>query len=193
MIWASYFLRCFLHSKREYSGLYDRWEGWKQPKRWDRHIIGMLHFLLKSYQVIILPSLSRVTDKRISSIQAKINGRPREKLNFSTPKEEFFRVYSYFCTCWLTLWWFYAIFATCQGGCVKMHILTRTQRCVRMVKMQGAEAEGAGSVLWSTWPSPKTIATQQIGHYDTPSLTKSVADTHSFVSGCHLRECHVLP
>ena len=28
-----------------------------------------------------------------------------------------------------------------------MQILTRTQRCVRMVKMQGAEDEGAGSVL----------------------------------------------
>ena len=32
-------------------------------------------------------------------------------------------------------------------GCVKMQILTRTRRCVRMDKMQGAEAEGAGSVL----------------------------------------------
>ena len=28
-----------------------------------------------------------------------------------------------------------------------MQILTRTQRCVRMVKMQGSEAEGAGSEL----------------------------------------------
>ena len=35
-----------------------------------------------------------LTDKRIASIQAKINRRPREKLNFSTPIEEFFRVYS---------------------------------------------------------------------------------------------------
>ena len=33
------------------------------------------------------------------------------------------------------------------GGCVKMQILTHTRRCVRMVKMQGAEDEGAGSVL----------------------------------------------
>lgn len=38
--------------------------------------------------------ISRVTDKRIASIQAKINRRPREKLDFSTPKEEFFKVYS---------------------------------------------------------------------------------------------------
>ncbi|MCI6252782.1 MAG: DUF1016 N-terminal domain-containing protein, partial [Bacteroidales bacterium] len=36
---------------------------------------------------------------------------------------------------------------TLSRGCVKMQILTRTQRCVRMVKMQGAEDEGAGSVL----------------------------------------------
>ena len=38
--------------------------------------------------------ISRVTDKRIASIQAKINRRPREKLGFSTPKEMFFNVYS---------------------------------------------------------------------------------------------------
>lgn len=38
--------------------------------------------------------ISQVTDKRIASIQAKINRRPREKLNFSTPKEEFFRLYA---------------------------------------------------------------------------------------------------
>ena len=35
----------------------------------------------------------------------------------------------------------------CTWGCVKMQILMRTRRCVRMAKMQGAEAEGAGSVL----------------------------------------------
>ena len=40
-----------------------------------------------------------------------------------------------------------AVAATALRGCVKMQILTRTQRCVRMVKMQGAEDEGAGSVL----------------------------------------------
>ncbi|MDD7246693.1 MAG: IS30 family transposase, partial [Prevotellaceae bacterium] len=30
-------------------------------------------------------------DKRIASIQAKINRRPREKLNFLTPNEVFFK------------------------------------------------------------------------------------------------------
>ena len=42
-----------------------------------------------------------------------------------------------------------------------MQILTHTRRCVRMVKMQGAEDEGAGSVL-KYMTKPKTIATQQI-------------------------------
>ena len=32
-------------------------------------------------------------------------------------------------------------------GCVKMHIWLHPRRCVRMAKMQGAEDEGAGSVL----------------------------------------------
>ena len=40
-----------------------------------------------------------------------------------------------------------ALGAQLSRGCVKMHILTHTRRCVRMVKMQGAEDEGAGSVL----------------------------------------------
>ena len=34
-----------------------------------------------------------------------------------------------------------------KRGCVKMHILLHPRRCVRMAKMQGAEDEGAGSVL----------------------------------------------
>ena len=37
--------------------------------------------------------ISTVTDKRIATIQAKINARPREKLNFNTPNEEFFKHY----------------------------------------------------------------------------------------------------
>ena len=38
--------------------------------------------------------ISTVTDKRIASIQAKINRRPREKLNFLTPNEVFFKHYN---------------------------------------------------------------------------------------------------
>lgn len=37
--------------------------------------------------------ISTVPDKKIASIQAKINRRPREKLNFSTHKHEFFKHY----------------------------------------------------------------------------------------------------
>ena len=36
-----------------------------------------------------------------------------------------------------------------------------------MAKMQGAEDEGAGSVL-KYMTNPKPIATKQIGYYDTP-------------------------
>lgn len=38
--------------------------------------------------------ISTVTDKRIANIQAKINRRPREKLNFYTPNEVFFKHYT---------------------------------------------------------------------------------------------------
>ena len=38
--------------------------------------------------------ISTVTNKRIATIQNKINSRPREKLNFNTPNEEFFKHYS---------------------------------------------------------------------------------------------------
>ena len=38
--------------------------------------------------------ISTVTDKRIASIQAKINARPREKLKFLTPNEVFFKHYN---------------------------------------------------------------------------------------------------
>lgn len=37
--------------------------------------------------------ISTLTDQRIALIQAKINRRPRAKLIFNTPKEEFFKHY----------------------------------------------------------------------------------------------------
>ncbi|MBQ8098977.1 MAG: IS30 family transposase [Bacteroidaceae bacterium] len=37
--------------------------------------------------------ISRITDRKIADIQAKINRRPREKLNFLTPNEVFFKHY----------------------------------------------------------------------------------------------------
>jgi len=36
-------------------------------------------------------NFDEVTDKKIASIQKKINSRPRKKLKFETPKTEFFK------------------------------------------------------------------------------------------------------
>ncbi len=44
-----------------------------------------------------------ITDEYIHSVQLKINRRPREKLNYSTPKDEFFKFLLLCCTCFLTL------------------------------------------------------------------------------------------
>ena len=38
--------------------------------------------------------ISKISERKITSIQTKINRRPREKLNFSNPKDEFFKFYS---------------------------------------------------------------------------------------------------
>lgn len=60
---------------------------------WQKGAVENTNKLIRQY----IPKgtdIGRVTDKRIASIQAKINRRPREKLNFSTPKEEFFKLYT---------------------------------------------------------------------------------------------------
>lgn len=38
--------------------------------------------------------ISSVTDKRVAKVRSKINSRPREKLNFSTPVKEFYKNFS---------------------------------------------------------------------------------------------------
>lgn len=60
---------------------------------WQKGAIENTNKLIRQY----IPKgtdISKFTDKRIAAIQAKINRRPRLKLNFSTPKDEFFKVYS---------------------------------------------------------------------------------------------------
>ena len=60
---------------------------------WQKGAVENTNKLIRQY----IPKgedISMVTDKRIAAIQAKINRRPREKLNFNTPKEEFFKHYS---------------------------------------------------------------------------------------------------
>ncbi len=60
---------------------------------WQKGAVENTNKLIRQY----IPKgmdISTVSDKRIASIQAKINKRPRAKLNFNTPKEEFFKHYS---------------------------------------------------------------------------------------------------
>ena len=59
---------------------------------WQKGAVENINKLIRQY----IPKgtdISAVTDKRIKSIQAKINRRPREKLKFSTPVNEFFKYY----------------------------------------------------------------------------------------------------
>ncbi len=54
----------------------------------------MLFYCTSFWTIVCIPkkdSFEHYTDKRIMSIQKKLNERPREKLNFSTPKCEFFK------------------------------------------------------------------------------------------------------
>lgn len=60
---------------------------------WQKGAVENTNKLIRQY----IPKgmdISTVTDKRIASIQAKINKRPRAKLNFNTPKDEFYKHYS---------------------------------------------------------------------------------------------------
>ena len=59
---------------------------------WQKGAVENINKLVRQY----IPKgtdISKVTDKRIMAIQAKINARPRKKLNFNTPKQEFFKHY----------------------------------------------------------------------------------------------------
>ena len=59
---------------------------------WQKGAIENTNKLIRQY----IPKgtdISTITDKRIKSIQAKINSRPREKLKFNTPVKEFFKYY----------------------------------------------------------------------------------------------------
>ena len=57
---------------------------------WQKGAIENTNKLIRQY-IPKKDSFERYTDKRIMSIQKKLNERPREKLNFSTPKREFFK------------------------------------------------------------------------------------------------------
>ena len=60
---------------------------------WQKGAVENTNKLIRQY----IPKgmdISTVTDKKIASIQAKINKRPRKKLNYSNPMEEFYKHYS---------------------------------------------------------------------------------------------------
>ena len=59
---------------------------------WQKGAIENANKLIRQY----IPKgtdMSTLTDAKILKIQTKINRRPREKLNFSTPKRAFFKFY----------------------------------------------------------------------------------------------------
>lgn len=60
---------------------------------WQKGAIKNTNKLIRQY-ITKGTDISTVTDKRIKMIQAKINRRPREKLNFATLKQEFYKYYS---------------------------------------------------------------------------------------------------
>ena len=60
---------------------------------WQKGAIEKTNKLIRHYIPKEMDT-SSVLDKKIASIQAKINRRPRKKLNSYTPKEEFFKHYS---------------------------------------------------------------------------------------------------
>ena len=60
---------------------------------WQKGAIENTNKLIRQY-ITKGTDISTVTDKRIKMIQAKINRRPREKLNFATLKQEFYKYYS---------------------------------------------------------------------------------------------------
>lgn len=58
---------------------------------WQKGGIENMNKLIRQY----IPKgtdFRELSDEFIHSVQLKINRRPREKLNFSTPKDEFFRL-----------------------------------------------------------------------------------------------------
>ena len=60
---------------------------------WQKGAIENANKLIRQY-IQKGADFNLITDDFIHSVQLKINRRPREKLNFSTPKDEFFKFLS---------------------------------------------------------------------------------------------------
>ena len=57
---------------------------------WQKGVVENTNKLIRQY-IPKHTNFDEVTDKKIASIQKKINSRPRKKLKFETPKTEFFK------------------------------------------------------------------------------------------------------
>ena len=69
---------------------------------WQKGAVENVNKLIRQY----IPKKSNFddfSDNYIKNVGKKLNLRPRKKLNFSTPKEEFFKQIAIFCTCQLNL------------------------------------------------------------------------------------------
>ena len=63
---------------------------------WQKEAVGNINKLVRQY----IPKdadIGTLTDKYIERIRKKINSRPRKKLNFNTPKHEFFKHFDLLC------------------------------------------------------------------------------------------------
>ena len=60
---------------------------------WQKGAVENTNKLIRQY-IPKVTDISMITDNYITKVQKKINRRPREKLNFSTPIKEFYKHYS---------------------------------------------------------------------------------------------------
>ena len=63
---------------------------WERYASWQKEAIENTNKLIRQY-IPKQANFDDFTDKKIASIQKKINSRPRQKLRFETPKAEFFK------------------------------------------------------------------------------------------------------
>ena len=63
---------------------------WERYASWQKGAIENTNKLIRQY-IPKQANFDDLTDKKMASIQKKINSRPRQKLRFETPKAELFK------------------------------------------------------------------------------------------------------
>lgn len=69
---------------------------------WQKEDIENANKLIRKY-IPKKANFNDLSDKMIHNVQVKLNRRPREKINFDSPKKRFFSLISLFCICCWTL------------------------------------------------------------------------------------------